>query len=184
MPYLKRVPILLAMLMASNAAPAAANDSEFSGSWTGLLCPAGVQAGPDKCSSFVLALFQKQGKLCGSHVFATVGASQMDEGGVPSLSGVIANGTATVAVESSRAAPPVRLKGELSLSNGVLRWQRLDSPPGDYLLPMSAKLTRSPHGTLFSPLFEQRLSAACSSMLDTAAEPPRQNDAAPAAKPK
>jgi hypothetical protein len=167
LPALSGLSGLLLLLLACR--PGLAGAQDFNGSWTAWICPPGVAAGPEKCSSFVLALYQKEDRLCGSHLFATVGARQIDEGGLPSLAGTIAGTSAVISVESVLSAPPVQMKVELSLEQGRLRWRRLENPPGDYLLPMSARLSRSQHASLFNPVVEQRLAAACSQLLN--AEP-------------
>jgi hypothetical protein len=102
-------------------------------------------------------------------MFATAGATQIDEGSAPSVTGMIANGVASVIVESSSMKEPVQAKAELSLVKGKLFWKRLENPGGTYLLPQSMHLTRSKHGTLFTPTFEQQLRAVCSSMMNAPA---------------
>jgi hypothetical protein len=144
----------------------AADNPNFSGSWTAWICPGGAPPDSGKCSSFALVLFQKNEKICGSHVFATAGARAMDEGGTPSLTGTIAGESAGITVESGRTTPGTRVQAQLHVSKGQLQWRRLDSPAGDYLLPASAHMTRSNQGSLLSPLFEQRLSAACTAYLN------------------
>jgi hypothetical protein len=164
---------LMILLFTAWCSPSSAADadSDFSGAWAVSICPAKAQRDPGKCSNFVIELFQKQNKLCGAHIFATAGAAQLDEGGAPSLTGTIGDdGTASVMVESGRAAPPVKMRVELKLVNGLLQWRRLDNPEGDYLLPRTTQLTKSRHGTLFSPLFGQRLKAVCSAMSNAAAD--------------
>lgn len=155
--------VLLAVLACR---PGLAGAQDFSGSWTAWICPPGVASGPEKCSSFVLAMYQKGDRLCGSHLFATVGAHQIDEGGLPSLSGTVSGTSAAIQVESVRDATPIRVKAELTLDQGRLRWHRLEDPPGEYLLPMSARLGKSRHASLFNPVFEQRLEAACWHLLN------------------
>lgn len=141
----------------------AADDADFSGAWVAWLCPSGAQRDSGQCSNFVLELHQKEGQLCGAHFFATAGAARIDEGAAPSVIGDIEDGTATLVAISSRASPSVRVRVEMKKVNGMLQWQRLDSPSGDYLLPLNAKLTKSKSKTLFAPIFEQELKAACSS---------------------
>lgn len=143
---------------------------DFSGAWVAWLCPNGVQRDSGRCSNFVLELHQRDGRLCGAHFFATAGAERVDEGMAPSVMGEIANGTATVTTISTRANPPVRVRVEMKKANGALQWLRLDNPSGDYLLPQSTRLTRSRSKTLFAPLFEQELKAACLSAFTIAAE--------------
>lgn len=162
---------LAGFLLAAICSPlqAAESGSDFSGAWVAAICPAGAQRNSGRCSNFVLELHQKQDRLCGAHIFATAGAGQLDEGGAPSLIGTVAaDGIATVTVESSRAAPPIKMRVELKMARGLLQWKRLDDPEGDYLLPLATQLTKSRHDTLFSPLFGQRLKAVCSAMSNAA----------------
>jgi hypothetical protein len=160
-----RLPTLFALLM---FLPAWAAAEDFSGAWTASVCPPGAQNDSGRCSDFVLELMQKDDKLCGAHVFATAGAARMDEGAAPSLTGKAADGAATATVTSGRA--PIRVQVELTMANGQLQWKRLENPKGDYLLPLSAQMTRSKRKTLMAPLFEQELRAACSSVFTMAAE--------------
>jgi hypothetical protein len=173
-----RIPTLLALLMLSTYALAAAGDNDFSGAWTASVCPSGAQKDPGRCSNFVLELLQKGDKLCGAHVFATAGAGRIDEGAAPSLTGNIADGAATATVTSGRVSPPIRVQVELRMVDGQLQWKRLENPKGDYLLPLSAQMNRSRRKTLMTPMFEQELSAACSSVFTMAVE-----GAAPPMKP-
>jgi hypothetical protein len=140
------------------------SDDDFSGAWLAWVCPAGVKNDPGQCSNFVLELFQKRDKLCGSHVFATAGAGRIDEGAAPSLTGTVSDGVANIVVESGRAGPPIRVRAELTMEKGRLQWRRLENPSGDYLLPLSIQLTKSRHGTLLTPVFQQKLKAACSTI--------------------
>lgn len=174
-----RLLALLALLTFYPYAPAAAGDDGFSGVWTALLCPSGMQSDSGKCSNFVLELFQKENRLCGTHVFATAGASRLDQGAAPSLLGDIVDGAATAVVVSGRASPPVRVRVELKMERGLLQWKRLENPKGDYLLPLTAQLTRSKRKTLLKPMFAHELKAACSSVPSPAVE----SSAPPAAPP-
>lgn len=176
-PLARYVPAALLAVLACR--PGLADAQDFSGSWTAWICPPGVASGPEKCSSFVLALYQKEDRLCGSHLFATVGARQVDEGSLPSLSGTVSGSSAAIQVESVRDATPVRVKVELALERGRLRWRRLEDPPGEYLLPMSARLSKSRHASLFHPVLEQRLAAACWHVLN-----PPPGEAAPPPMPR
>ena len=145
--------------------PAAYAEGNFAGVWTAAVCPRGVSAEPGKCAQFVLELFQKQGKLCGAHVFATAGAGMVDEAAnpsTPSVSGDVAGDTATVSVASSRSKAPRGVEAELKLSRGMLLWKRLDKPGRDELIPLAAQFTHSRHKTLMAPMFAQQLAAACS----------------------
>jgi hypothetical protein len=159
----------IALLMLAPFTPALAGDSDFSGAWVAWLCPSGVQRDSGKCSNFVLELHQKDNKLCGAHFFSTAGAERIDEGMAPSLTGDVADGVANVIAVSTRAARPVRVRVEMKKVNGALQWLRLETPAGDYLLPQSSRLTRSKSKTLFAPIFEQELKAACSSAFTMAA---------------
>jgi len=165
-----RFPALTALLMLAAVAPASAETSDFSGAWIAWLCPGGVPRDSGKCSNFVLELHQQEGRLCGAHFFATAGAARIDEGAAPSITGEVDGGAATITAVSGRASPPVRVRAEIRLVNGALQWQRLENPSGDYLLPMSTRLTRSKSRTLFAPVFEHELKAACSSAFTMAAE--------------
>lgn len=163
-----RLATLTAMLLLAPAMPAMADNDNFSGAWVAWLCPSGVTRDSGKCSNFVLELHQKDGRVCGAHFFATAGAARIDEGAAPSITGDVADDTAAIVALSGRA--PVRVKAEMKIVNGMLQWQRLENPSGDYLLPMSTRLTRSKRKTLFAPLFEHELKAACSSAFTMAAE--------------
>jgi hypothetical protein len=165
-----RLSVFLALLIVGRIAMAA-GDGQFSGVWIAWICPAGVQYDPVKCSNLVLELQQKQDKLCGAHVFATAGARQLDEGAAPSLTGSVSNGVAVVSVESGRASPPLKIQVEMKMVRGSLQWRRLENPEGDYLLPLSAQLSKSKYGSLFHPVFEQKLQASCVSILNMAADP-------------
>ena len=154
--------MLAASLLLSPYSIAAGND-DFSGAWVAWLCPGEAQRESGLCSNFVLELHQKENMLCGAHLFATAGAARVDEGGAPSVTGEIADGVARIVVVSGRGAPPVRVRVEMKKVNGMLQWQRLESPRGDYLMPLSTRLTKSRSRTLFAPVFEQELKAACSS---------------------
>lgn len=162
---MRRLPLILLPVLFTIAAPACRADGPFAGVWTANVCPRGVAAEPGKCSQFVLELYQKQGKVCGSHVFATAGAGMVDETpnpGAPSVSGDAADDTATVNVASSRSKAPGGVQAELKLARGTLQWKRLDKPGRDDLLPPAAQFTRSRHKSLMAPVFAQQLAAACS----------------------
>ncbi|OWW21074.1 hypothetical protein [Noviherbaspirillum denitrificans] len=163
-----RLPPLLALLLLAPLPALAVED--FSGAWVGWICPSGVQRDSGKCSNFVLELHQKDDQLCGAHMFATAGAERLDEGMAPSVLGEIANDVATVVAMSTRVNPPVKVRVELKKSNGMLHWIRMEHPPGDYLLPKSTHMSRSKSKTLFAPVFEQELKAACSSAFVMAAQ--------------
>ncbi|HJV87422.1 MAG TPA: hypothetical protein VJ698_18280 [Noviherbaspirillum sp.] len=158
-----RISSLLALVLLFPCVLAFASEADFSGAWVAWLCPHDVKRESGKCSNFVLELHQKDDKLCGAHFFATAGAASIDEGAAPSIMGEIVNGTASVTTISSRAPTPVRLRAEIRKVEGGLQWRRLDEPPGDYLLPERARLTKSKSRTLFAPVFAQQLTAACSS---------------------
>lgn len=178
------VPVSLLCLLLAPSPSFAAGDTDFSGTWTAWVCPKGDASGqpnPARCSSFVLSLYQKEDKLCGSHLFATAGATQLDEGGAPSLAASIEKDAAHGTIESRRGAAPVQLRFDLKVSDNVLTWQRLDSPEGEYMLPRSARLRRSAKGDLFGPVFVQRLSAVCASALAMATAAPAPARATPPA---
>lgn len=163
--------VLLALLLPLHAS--AAEEGDFSGAWVAWLCPAGVQRESGKCSNFVLELHQKEGKLCGAHFYSTAGAEQVDEGAAPSLTGDIAGDAANVVTISNRGRTPIRVRAEIKKANGALQWQRLENPPGDYLLPLTARLTKSRSKTLFAPVFEHQLRAACASLFTMTAQQDR-----------
>lgn len=170
--------LLLVCLSATPLAARAADD--WNGSWIGYVCPAGVTGNAARCASFFLRLHSRNARVCGSHVYATAGAREMDEGGTPSvlakLEGKNANGT----IESARTSPPTTLPVVLHLENEELRWQRTANPAGDYLLPRNVTMTRSRQGSMLSPLFEQRLASSCAAHLDM---PPDKPAAPPAVAP-
>lgn len=168
-----RAAILAAILLAPASLPAMAQGTDFSGAWVAWLCPNGVTRDSGKCSNFVLELHQREGRLCGAHFYATAGAARVDEGAAPSITGDIEEGTASVVTVSGRAVPPVRVRAEMKMVNGALQWKRLENPSGDYLLPMSTRLTRSRSKTLFAPVFEHELKAACLSVFTMAEEKTR-----------
>lgn len=155
------LPILLSLALPCLPAMAADDENDFGGVWVATICPPGIRNDPAHCAHFVLELFQKEGKLCGSHVFATAGAGQMDEGGTPSIVGNVADGAAHVVAQSGRGRPPARMQVELKIVNDRLQWKRLEDPPGDYLLPSLALLNKSKSKTMFAPSFAQQLEAAC-----------------------
>jgi len=154
----------------------------FAGVWTAAVCPQGLKAEAGKCSQFVLELFEKKNKLCGSHLFATPSASLMDEGATPSVSGNVEDEAAVVSVLSSRSKVPGGVQAELKLSRGMLLWKRLDKPGRDELLPATAQFTRSRHKTLMAPVFAQQLAAACS-QVDIPPSPHPQPEHKPANEP-
>lgn len=155
---------LLALMLAS-AFPSMALANDFSGVWTGWQCPPGQSPQSGKCANLVLELHQRQERICGSHIFATAGATQIDEGNAPSITGTVgSNGIATVIVASNGMRLLVQANVELSLVKGKMQWKRLDQHGGTYLLPQSMHLTRSRHGTLFTPTFEHQLKAVCSTV--------------------
>ncbi len=156
-------PLTLAVLLLLSPYSVAAGNDDFSGAWVAWLCPGEAQRDSGLCSNFVLELHQKENMLCGAHLFATAGAARVDEGAAPSVTGEIADGVASIVVVSGRSAPPVRVRVEMRKVNGMLQWQRLESPRGDYLMPLATRLTKSRSRTLFAPVFEQELKAACSS---------------------
>lgn len=174
------IPALALSLLGLN--PAAGAD-DLNGAWTGWVCPQRGVSDPARCSSFSLQLLQRNNRLCGSHLFATAGARQMDEGGLPSLLATMADGQATGTIESVRESPPVRIPITLQIEGDELHWQRTANPPGDYLLPGSIRMKRSRQAGL-SPLSEQRLSASCSAYLDMPTDPGPINPIAAPATPR
>lgn len=145
-------------------------DTGFAGAWTASLCADGAARKAGACSTFVLELMEKDGKLCGVHMFATPGATQVDEGAIPSLTGEVAQAKASAVAISRLSGVPVRVPVELGLEGERLRWKRLEPPDGNSLLPEQATLTRSPKRTLFAPLFEQELRTACVTMFNLASQ--------------
>lgn len=156
---------ILLFLSFAAVLPHADANGNFAGVWTAAVCPRGVVAEPGNCAQFVLELFQKQNKVCGAHVYATAGASLVDETenpAMPSISGDVADDTATVSVASRLSKAPGGVQAELKLSHGKLLWKRLDKPGSNELIPPAAQFTHSRHKTLMAPVFAQQLSAACS----------------------
>lgn len=176
-----RISHSLVLLMLSTSSVFA---NDFSGVWTGWQCPSGQSPQSGKCANLVLELHQRQDRVCGSHIFATAGATHIDEGNAPSITGAVgANAIASVVVESNGLRNPVQANVELSLVKGALQWKRLDEPGGQYLLPQSMQLTRSKHGTLFTPTFEQQLKAVCSTVNFRPATQPAPMPASPSQPP-
>ncbi|NEX63482.1 hypothetical protein [Noviherbaspirillum galbum] len=166
--------VAVLVALGSVAVPAAASD--FTGVWTAAVCPGGTKYAPGKCSQFVLELFQKQDRLCGSHTFATASATMVDEAASgPSILGSIADDTANVSLVSSRARPDAPVSGQLKMTGGGLQWKRTDKPGRDDLLPATASFTRSRYKTLFSPVYAQQLSAACNLANTQQSAPPAIN---------
>jgi predicted dehydrogenase len=160
-------------------APSSPARADFTGAWVGTICPGGADRSAGQCANFVLELIERDGKVCGAHMYATPGAERIDEGAAPSVTADLADGVATGIAVSGLGPTPVRIPVALQIENGTLRWQRLESPPGDYLLPRNARLTRSKSRTLFAPLFEQELRAACTYVFNLAAQ--QRQAASPAA---
>lgn len=140
------------------------------GAWTGWVCPQGGGKDVARCSSFTLQLLARNNRVCGSHLFATAGAREMDEGELPSLFATVDAELATGTVESGRGSSPMRLPVKLSREGDELHWQLVETPVGDYLLPASIRMKRARQGGLH-PLAEQRLIAACAVFLDTPTDP-------------
>ncbi len=159
---MERLTLLLALALLP-LSRAMADNPDFTGAWVGSLCPSGVDSKSGKCSSFVLELHQKDGRVCGAHMVANADASEVDEGDAPSIFGDVADAKASVVAVSSRASPPVRVHAELTRTGATLRWRRIDDADGGDLLPRSSRLVRSRSKTLFAPVFAQRLNAACAS---------------------
>lgn len=157
---------LFALLLLSFHLPAVA-ESDFSGAWVAQLCPTNVEPESGKCSTLVLELLQREDRLCGSHMFATAGAAEMDEGAPPSFIGEVIGEAATAIAISGRGSPPPRLRVELEMQGETLRWKMLDKPAPGQLLPRSARLKRAKGKTLFAPLFAQELKALCTLNFNT-----------------
>ena len=165
-----RYMVLAALSLGGLPCLAAGSAANFSGAWVGWLCPPGVRQNMGQCANFMVELHQDGKRLCGVHAFATPGANRMDEGTPPSISGEVSDDTASVSVVSGRASPPVRIRAELKIAGDMLQWQRLENPGGDYLLPMSARLSRAKSKSLFAPVLAQQLKAACTAMFTAAAQ--------------
>jgi hypothetical protein len=139
---------------------------DWDGAWTGYVCPPGSAVNPARCASLYLRLYSRNARVCGSHVFATAGAKEMDEGGTPSIVASVEHKLARGTVQSTRASPALSIPLSMQLDGQALRWQLGGNPDGDYLLPRNLALTRSKQGGMLSPMFEQRLSASCAAYLD------------------
>lgn len=153
------VPILLFALAAPGTA--LAQQADYAGAWQAWLCPEGLQRDSGRCSTFVVELHQKDGRLCGSHMFSNADASRIDEGGAPSISGEVRGETAEIVLTSTFGKTPLQIRGELRRTGNNLQWQRLDAPRGEFLLPQKARLMKAKKKTLFAPVFEQELQAIC-----------------------
>jgi hypothetical protein len=91
-----------------------------------------------------ISLFEKSGRLCGVHSFATPGAGRLDEGSLPSIVGTITGPSATVTVTSGRAEPQVTRPVQLTRSREQVHWKSLtDDVSGDALLPTNVRLNRA-----------------------------------------
>ncbi len=143
-----------------------AAQSDWDGAWTGYVCPQGSAVNPARCASLYLRLYSRNARVCGSHVFASAGAREMDEGGTPSIIASVQDKLARGTVQSIRATPALSIQLSMQLEDQALRWQLGGNPDGDYLLPRSLALTRSKQGGMLSPMFEQRLAASCAAYLD------------------
>lgn len=178
------VPLVIALLFPFSALA----QESFDGAWTSSICAKGKSRKAGECSTFVLELMERDGKLCGTHMYATPGAERIDEGAAPSLTADIEGGNAS-GVAISNLATPVRMKVELRLDGRALRWEREEEPGGETLLPRKARLTRSGKPTLLAPLFAQELRAACTYVFNVAAAqsappiPGSRGHAAPAVPP-
>lgn len=144
----------------------ASAENDWNGAWTGYVCPEGSAVNPARCASLFLRLYSRNAKVCGSHVFATAGAKEMDEGATPSIMATLDGTSAKGTVQSTRASPPLSIPLSMQLQNSALRWQLGGSAEGDYLLPRNLSLTHARQGGMLSALFEQRLSASCAAWLD------------------
>jgi hypothetical protein len=123
----------------------------FAGEWEAAMCPGGDESDMSKCSHFWITLFEKSGRLCGVHSFATAGAGRLDEGLPPSLVGTISGPSATITATSGRASPQVTLPVMLTRYPDQVHWKALtDEARGDALLPGNVWLHRAKQ-TDFSP---------------------------------
>jgi uncharacterized protein YecT (DUF1311 family) len=137
----------------------------FAGAWTARMCPAGVAQNPEKCASFDIFLYQKEGQLCGAHTFATANASRLDEGGAPSIIGKLDGLEADVTAQSGRSDPPVRMRVRMSLAKNRLHWKMVGMEPsqggtGEYLIPEDVWLS-STFESVFSEDFAAELETVC-----------------------
>lgn len=149
------------LALVSRAAPNPEQPSNlFKGGWNAWLCPAGISQDHNKCSHFIVYLYEANGKLCGAHAFATAGGNRTDDGSAPSIVGAIVGSSAEIAITSGRADPPVTIRARITRKGVRLRWKTLDSMQGDYLLSPDVWLTRD-NSPVFSDEFALRLKAAC-----------------------
>lgn len=163
---------VLALAFISMFPLSGAAQDDWNGAWTGYVCAQGGVVDPARCASLFLRLYSRNARVCGSHVFATAGAKEMDEGGTPSIVATTEGTLARGSVQSTRASPPLSIPLSLQLENGKLRWQLGGNAVGDYLLPRNLDLSHAKAAGMLSPLFEQRLAASCSAYLDVPVNKP------------
>lgn len=166
LPRCYRMSLFAALLPVCIAYGNPSREDDLGGVWVGWQCPANVQPDMRQCAHFMLELHQRDGRLCGAHTFATPGAANMDEGRAPSIRGDVSGGTVQAIAVSGRA--PMQIRVAMHKEGKALIWQRLESPTGDYLLPLRIRLLRANRKTLFAPVFAQELHASCDMVFDTA----------------
>jgi len=147
---------------------------DVSGSWQAWFCPQrAALPDPEKCSSFALELFQYGDRICGSHSFATPRGARLDEGGAPSIRGKANGDTGTLSIDSSRFEG--QLHAEVKRNGSQLHWRRTNDPPGGYLIPESATLSRVKQGAALSLDFVEQLRRTCSSQPNSGVQPTPEN---------
>lgn len=149
-------------------------EPDFNGAWVGWMCPSGVQRQSGQCANFVLEVLHKGDTLCGTHMVATAGASEVEEGVAPSFQATVIRADGAPATAEGEIRSVVRgnmlaMRMRLSAQGRVLLWERLDSPSGAILLPKSQQLTKAPRATLLAPVFEQELRNGCERVFQLAA---------------
>jgi uncharacterized protein YecT (DUF1311 family) len=137
----------------------------FAGGWTAWMCPPGAAHDPEHCASFEIFLYEKEGQLCGAHIFATANATRLDEGGAPSIIGKLNGPEADMIAQSGRSDPPVRMRVRMSLAKNGLHWKMVGMEPsqggsGEYLIPEDVWL-HSTFEHVFSEEFATELKTAC-----------------------
>lgn len=112
------------LLFCLAAVPPGAWAADANGSWIGYICPQPGVNDMARCSSFYLRLYQRNDRICGSHLFATAGAGQMDEGNAPSVLGTVDKELVNATVESVRPAQAMRIPVTLQINDNELRGRR------------------------------------------------------------
>jgi hypothetical protein len=147
---------LIASSLAADPPP-----QSFEGTWEAYpSCPAGAPKNSDRCSYFAIALYERGGKLCGVHSFATPGGARMDDGDAPSIIGSMSGPIAEIQVTSGRADPAVTIHAQITRSGSRLHWQSLEAKDGDYLIAHDVWMTRTSR-PMFSDALNARVKAAC-----------------------